>query len=57
MNTKATLEWLAETCQQQIRLAIENAGKDQKEQALTRLNQVSIYLDRLRAIIQDIQTT
>lgn len=57
MNTNATLEWLAETCQQQIRLAIENAGKDQKEQALTRLNQVSIYLDRLRAIIQDIQTT
>ena len=56
MNTKASLEWLADTCHQQIRLTIENAGKDQKEQALSRLNQVSIYLNRLRAIIQDIQT-
>lgn len=57
MNTNATLERLAENCHQQIRLAIENAGKGRKEQALSRLNQVSIYLDRTRAIIQDIQTT
>lgn len=57
MNTSATLEWLAEYCHQQIRLAIEQAGKGRKEEALSRLNQVSIYLDRTRAIIQDIQTT
>ena len=56
MNTKETLERLADTCHQQIRLTIENAGKDQKEQALSRLNQISIYLNRLRAIIQDLQT-
>lgn len=57
MNTSATLERLAENCHQQIRLAIEQAGKGRKEESLSRLNQVSIYLDRLRAIIQDIQTT
>lgn len=57
MNTNATLEWLAESCHQQIRLAIEQAGKGRKEESLSRLNQVSIYLDHLRAIIQDIQTT
>lgn len=57
MNTSSTLEWLAENCHQQIRLAIEQARKGRKEEALSRLNQVSIYLDRTRAIIQDIQTT
>lgn len=57
MNTNETLEWLAEYCHQQIRLAIEQARKGRKEEALSRLNQVSIYLDRTRAIIQDIQTT